>query len=668
MTAPYYLHPAGHPSRWGVLDVGLKCVHSCGFCFYLYMDGSDDPTAGMRHAKFHTREHVIGLVDALADNGFLGFDVTGGEPALHPNIVDIVARATERGIASRIITLGQFLGRPMHGTSGNLIDELLRAGLTDFRLSVHECEEAPFKALTGGSWAKQLANMDHLDAKGFQFMTNTTINQKNYKRLPLIAKEIARHNVYNSTLLFMMAHYTWSRNGHAQEIQSRYTEAGKYAREFVDIIEAAKIAAIVRYAPLCTIAGLERNHVGALGVRYDPHEWMNAMDHKLVPADANQASPSHLAQRYALKAGDPSDGLHLLTGNGELAGHQIIAGRGPAQAVQKVFPKQCAGCSAMPVCDGVEPQYIERFGGEEFVPYVGVDRGHVVDTARLAYRPAHFVKLAPDADIRGAVARAFVPDALITNPRVSVVVTCYNYGKYLAECLASIKAQTYDNIEVIIVDDASTDEETQKVVAWAATADGASAIGFPRRVIMLAENTGQPAFTRNIGIQASAGDLILCVDADDVLMPTMIEECVQALRQNPDASIAYTGVTCFGDASNQWSTAPFSYERLIMQNFICYASMYRREVWEATGGYRTNVRGMEDYDHWVHAAGLGFRAVPIPRQLWRYRMHQDGLFQSDVVPNFEAKYRQLVLNNWQLYPPNMVAAARAGRDVPREVS
>lgn len=661
MNNSYYLHPAGYPSRFGVLDVGLKCVHSCGFCFYLYMDGSDDPTAGMRHADFHSKDHVLGLVDSLADNGFLGFDITGGEPALHPNIIDVAARASERQIASRLITLGQFLGRPMHGKKGKLIDELMAAGLTDFRLSVHECEEIPFKALTGGSWEKQKWNMDHLDAKGLQFMTNTTVNQKNFKRLPLIAKEIASHNVYNATLLFMMAHYQWSQNGHAQEIQSGYTEAAKYAREFVAILEDAKIPVITRYAPLCTIAGLERTHSGAIGVRYDPHEWMNAIDHKADPAKMMPEITAGMGRRLNQQAGQPSDGLNLVMGTGKFGDIDIIGGRGSPNAIQKAFPKECTGCSAMPVCDGIEPQYLERFGGSEFVPYINQDRGNVLDAERLAYRPSYFVKLKPEADIKRVIANAFDPKKISDNPKVSVIVTCYNYGEYLDECLNSVAAQTYDNIEVIIVDDGSTDDTP---IISAGFLMGLSKPDRPWKYIRT-ENSGQPAYSRNRGIADSIGELILCVDADDILMPTMLEECVQALKKNPDASIAYTGVTTFGESNQQWHAPPFSYETLIQQNFICYASLYKKEIWEATGGYSTNLRGMEDYEQWIKASGLGYRGINIPRQLWKYRVHKDGIFMSEVVPNFETKFRQIVLNNPQLYPPEMVRIAREGKDVPR---
>ncbi len=667
MNAPYYFHPAGFPSRWGVIDVGLRCFHHCAMCFTLYMDGTDVPGQGMKNAKFHSKETILGMVDALADNGFLGFCTTGGEPALHPNIVEMVARATERGIASRIITLGQYLGRPMHKLKGNLIDELLAAGLTDFRLSVHEVDEHNFKELTGGSWAKQKANMDYLDSKGFQFMSNTTVTLRNFKRLPSIARELATHGVYNSTLLFMMAHYEHAQEQRAARIQSSYTEAAKYAREFVSILEDAKIPVITRYAPLCTIAGIERTHSGAIGVRYDPHEWMNAIDHKCNPATATPEIVRAMGARLPQVPGAPSDGLELLMAgpNSDFNGIPVVAGRGRPDGISKLFPKQCEGCSAMPVCDGMEPQYLERFGGKEFVPYLGENRGNVIDFARAAYRPSYYVKLKPDADIKSAIAREFQPTRITGSPRVSIIVTCYNYGQYLAECLTSVDLQTYDNIEVIIVDDGSTDNTRE--VAHEFIKDAYHDQSRPWTYYHQ-PNSGQPAYPRNKGIELSTGELIICLDADDILMPTYVEECVQALKENPIASIAYTGVTCFGDSDAQWQAPNFDGARLLMQNFITCASMFKKSMWKEVGGYKTYCRGAEDFNFWVQAVGLGHVGVPVPRQLWKYRVHSDGIFLSDVVPNFEEKYRQIVLNNVPLYPPIMVQQAKDGGKITRAVA
>jgi glycosyltransferase involved in cell wall biosynthesis len=318
----------------------------------------------------------------------------------------------------------------------------------------------------------------------------------------------------------------------------------------------------------------------------------------------------------------------------------------------------------MPVCDGLEPQYVERFGDGELIPYINENRGNVLDRARLDYRPAYYVKLKPEADIKKAIAREFVPEPLPDNPKVSVIVTCYNYGQYLRECLESVKAQTYKNIEVIIADDASTDD------SWAIAAEFIINNSTPDnnwQATRSSVNAGQPAIPRNKGILQSKGDLILCLDADDKLQPTMIEECVRKMQENPRASIIYTGVTVFGEDNKQWSAPPSDYGHLLQQNYICYASLYRRQVWLDVKGYSTNVRGMEDYEFWVKAHGLGYQSMPLPRQLWMHRWKKDGVFQSDVLPNFEAKYRQLVLNNEKLYPQPMVKAAKAGFDVPRGV-
>ena len=277
MTEGFYHHKPGTLSRWGVVDVGLKCVHSCQFCYYVGLPGSTDenPFAGMRRASFLPRDHVLALVDSLADNGFVGFDVTGGEPTIHPNIVDIVQRARTRGLACRIITLGQLLLSHIRGWP-RLLDTLVDGGLTDLLLSVHAVDEARAADLTGGSWQKTEAVMTALDDAGFDYCTNTTVFEQNFRQLPEIAREIARHRVYASNLIVMNAYYAWSRpGGGAAAVQGHYGEVRPYVIEARDILEVARdIAVNIRYAPLCTMRGAERNLVGIVGVRHDPHEWM----------------------------------------------------------------------------------------------------------------------------------------------------------------------------------------------------------------------------------------------------------------------------------------------------------------------------------------------------------------------------------------------------------
>ncbi len=400
MSPGVLLHEPGRLSRWGVVDVGLKCVHSCLHCFYSWLRGpEEDQFAGMRRAGWHSTDNLFALVDSLAEHGFLGFDVTGGEPTAHPGIVDIIARATKNGTASRIITLGQFL------TRRNLLERLLDAGICDFRFSLHSTDPEMFKRMTGGDLSLLVAAMDELQKRQFQYITNTTITEQNYEYLPEIAKWIAgRPEIYQTTWLFFMPYYEWTAKS---DHRVAYTEIAKYLREAVVTVEAAGIAATIRYAPQCTIKGMERNHVGIVGVRHDIHEWMNAIDHKADPAAQTPSSMRAMGQRVPLRdhetqyplmrvlgAASPFDpGAAIKTRPGDFVA---------ARSAGKVFPAKCRGCRAMMVCDGIDGNYLEQFGDGELDPYTEF-RGDLLDRERLRYRAAHVIKTAPDADARSVV-------------------------------------------------------------------------------------------------------------------------------------------------------------------------------------------------------------------------------------------------------------------------
>jgi pyrroloquinoline quinone biosynthesis protein E len=86
-------HPIGALSDTGVLDVGLKCVHSCTFCYYSYWDGSDDQFRGMRRAPWRPRSELVATLDNFKRWGLRRFDVTGGEPTLHPELASVMDHA-----------------------------------------------------------------------------------------------------------------------------------------------------------------------------------------------------------------------------------------------------------------------------------------------------------------------------------------------------------------------------------------------------------------------------------------------------------------------------------------------------------------------------------------------------------------------------------------------
>jgi len=395
-----YVHTPGRLSRWGVVDVGLKCVHKCKFCYYSFLDGSPDQFAGMAHAKFQAVEHLNALVDSLAQNGFVGFDVTGGEPALSPSIVQIVRRAVEHGLAARIITLGQYLMRAMRSAPGHarLIDGLLEAGVADFLLSIHAVEPEAFDAITGGSWIAMRSAMEYLDEKGFDYCSNTTVFEDNFRSLPAIARELAKHRVYVANFIVMNAYYAWGRpDAPTRKVQAHYSEIRPYLLEARDLLEEAGIAVNVRYAPLCTMRGMERNLVGIAGVRHDPHEWMNAIDHMRPGPGAE------MGRRLALHDYQMQYRLEPPTSAGTVA-----------HRADKIFPKKCRSCRAISICDGIDRRYLCECGTDELEPYSQF-RGDLLDRERLAYLPAFVVKTAPYADACRAVSSMLRGDHVVAS-------------------------------------------------------------------------------------------------------------------------------------------------------------------------------------------------------------------------------------------------------------
>lgn len=655
---PYYFHAPGYPSRWGVVDVGLKCMHSCKFCYYSYLNGEDDQFAGMRHADFHSREHLEILVRSLADNGFLGFDVTGGEPTLHPHMTDIIRLASSLGLSSRIITLGQYLMRKMRKSERILLDELMEAGLTNFLFSMHDVDEGRFKEVTGESWARQKAAMDELDRRDFHYCANTTVYEGNYRFLPDIAREITRHNIYLHNFIVMNAYYAWATPSRAAPVQADYSNVYPYLKEAVSILDAEGIGVNIRYAPMCQVAGMEKHMVGIIGVRHDPYEWMNNIVHGASTKEMTPQIAAAMGERLPVHPLLPPPGSELTLNDNDPA---LAANRGAL----KKFPAACRPCKAMSVCDGLDPRYLEERGSRELVPYT-VHRGNtyplpngdnyigMLDKSRLAYRAPFFVKRRAGAPMKTILKNRIRPAPLPDSSEASIVITCYNLAHYLEQAIGSAMAQTWKNTRVVVVDDGSTDRTSDIARKFNVT-------------LIRRDNSGQPAIARNTGIAAVSSPLILCLDADDWIAPTMVEECVDEMKRNPDAAIVYTATQCF-EAQDTLIEAPvFDYGHQIHTNMLSYCSLYKREVWEAVGGYRENVKGCEDFDFWIAAAGLGYQAAGLPRALFHYRRNVTGLYEREVVPKFEEKFRQIVLNNRDLYPPVMALQAKKGEKIQRVI-
>ena len=184
----------------------------------------------------------------------------------------------------------------------------------------------------------------------------------------------------------------------------------------------------------------------------------------------------------------------------------------------------------------------------------------------------------------------------MTRQRISVVIPCYNSASFLPQALQSVREQSRAVDEIIVVDDASTDDS-------AAVARDAQVT-----CVSLESNVG-PGAARNHGISASTGGLIAFLDSDDYWMPTHVEDVAGLLERYPESAVAFSRIRRFGDedlvAPPYVPEGPPSnmFWRLIEENIVAQSSaVVRRDVLLRNGCYSSGLRYSEDYDLWLRLA------------------------------------------------------------------
>ena len=205
-------------------------------------------------------------------------------------------------------------------------------------------------------------------------------------------------------------------------------------------------------------------------------------------------------------------------------------------------------------------------------------------------------------------------------PLVSIITPYYNAGKYFEQTFNCVMNQTFPWFEWIIIDDGSTDVEATSKLAKLAAEDG-------RIKVIRQENGGQSA-ARNAGIRNSTTDIIVPLDADDLIAPPFLEELYFALQQNPQAAWAYTDSVGFGTQEYLWKQ-PFSAVRMKEENILVCTAAIRKEWLEKVGGYEVGNRAYdEDWHLWLRLLAAGAEPIHLSGYLFWYRRSSDGMQQS----------------------------------------
>ena len=213
--------------------------------------------------------------------------------------------------------------------------------------------------------------------------------------------------------------------------------------------------------------------------------------------------------------------------------------------------------------------------------------------------------------------------------RVSVIITCYNLERYLGEAIESVRAQTVQPLETIVIHD-GCERPTMH--------DGT-------HTVFRQENRGV-AESRDEGVRLAKGEWLLFLDADDCLAENFIEEC---LKQADRADIVYPNIllwSWWGEEApkpNVWRKAParITPQLLLRQNEVVVSSLMRRRVYEVVGGFDPQLPLFEDWDFWLKAleAGFAFRRADTYLK-YRQRQNSRNHQREDMKQRALAEIRQ----------------------------
>ena len=209
-------------------------------------------------------------------------------------------------------------------------------------------------------------------------------------------------------------------------------------------------------------------------------------------------------------------------------------------------------------------------------------------------------------------------------PRITVIIPCHNYGRFLEEAFDSVLRQTRRADEIVVIDDGS-DDDTSRVVERLRQLR-------PDLIAIRRTPARGTCITMNDGVRLSSGDLIVELSADDRLSERYLELSEGALLDNPGADFAYTDLHHFGAREFWFEVQPWNVRALCRENYVHGTSMFRRSLHERLGGFRTdfNRLGLADWEFWVNALASGRRGVPVQGCWLEYRRHGESRNQLRV--------------------------------------
>jgi len=243
--------------------------------------------------------------------------------------------------------------------------------------------------------------------------------------------------------------------------------------------------------------------------------------------------------------------------------------------------------------------------------------------------------------------------------RISVVTPCYNAERFVGQTIQSVLDQTYQDFEIIVVDDGSTDGSPRIIEGF----------GDPR-IRLIFQANGGPAKARNTGVRAATGEFLAFLDADDLALPHRFTSQLAVLEIDPQLSVVGSGYVWIDENGvelpwphHSWQHAPDLNDLaswLVDCPFVPSATMLRRQAWEDVGGFDEELIGPEDWNFWMRLVVTGHRMTWQQEVVCLYRRSASSLSENAgrmSVNSPEALRRVLVRPD---FPPSLLPLGQKG--------
>ncbi|MCR9137396.1 MAG: glycosyltransferase family 2 protein [Alphaproteobacteria bacterium] len=223
-------------------------------------------------------------------------------------------------------------------------------------------------------------------------------------------------------------------------------------------------------------------------------------------------------------------------------------------------------------------------------------------------------------------------------PEVTVILPCYNAHRHLEQAVDSVRRQTIEGVEIIVINDGSDNPETLTLL---------ETLG-PDIQVIHQENRGLPG-ARNTGFRAASGRYVLPLDCDDWIEPDFLETSLKVLHDTPEAAFVFSNLALEDELSGELDKSYNFFEQLFL-NQLPYALLLPKALWEEVGHYDETMRdGYEDWDFNIRLSRHGFHGVSTHRPLMHYRVSVHGMLKKRSSALHSALWRKIQRKNPELF-------------------